>query len=48
MHTWVEISNIFYFHPEKLWKIGEDEAILTSIFQRGWFNQQLDTDLSGL
>ena len=32
-------SNIFgIFTP----KIGEDEPILTSIFQMGWFNHQLD------
>ena len=31
-------SNIFgMFTP----KIGEDEPILTNIFQRGWFNHQL-------
>ena len=26
-------------------KIGEDERILTNIFKRGWFNQQLENDL---
>ena len=31
------VSNIFYFHPY-LWKI----PILTNIFQRGWFNHQLE------
>ena len=31
-------SNIFYVHPET----GEDEPILTSVFQMGWFNHQLD------
>ena len=31
------VSNIFYFHPY-LGKI----PILTNIFQRGWFNHQLD------
>ena len=28
----------FMFNP----KIGEDEPILTHIFQMGWFNHQLD------
>ena len=31
------VSNIFYFHPY-LGKI----PILTNIFQRGWFNHQLE------
>ena len=31
-------SKILYFHPRKL---GEDEPILTDIFQGGWFNHQL-------
>ena len=29
-------SNMFYFSPRKL---GEDEPILTHIFQRGWNHQ---------
>ncbi len=37
LHTWVVVSNIFYFHPY-LGKV----PILTNIFQRGW-NYQLDT-----
>ena len=31
-------STIFMFTP----KIGEDEPILTNMFQMGWFNHQLD------
>jgi len=38
-HDWVVVSYIFFiFNP----KIGEDEPILTHIFQMGWFNHQLD------
>ena len=33
--NWVVVSNIFYFHPY----LGKT-AILTNIFQRGWFNHQ--------
>ena len=29
-------------------KIGEDEAILTNIFQMGWFNHRLENDLHNL
>ena len=36
MLNWVVVSNIFYFHP----LFGEDEPILTNIFQMGWFNHQ--------
>ena len=36
-NIWLVVSNIFYFHPY-LGKI----PILTNIFQRGWFNHQLD------
>ncbi len=36
-HAWVVVSNILYFHPY-LGKI----PILANIFQRGWFNHQLD------
>ena len=31
---------MFYVHPENYF--GEDEAILTNIYQKGWFNHQLD------
>ena len=43
MLTWVVFSNIFgILNP----KLGEDEAILTSIFfQMGWFNYQVATFL---
>ena len=36
-HYWVVVSNIFYFHPY----LGK-WSNLTNIFQRGWFNHQLD------
>ena len=29
---------VLFFTP----KIGEDESILTNMFQRGWFNHQLE------
>ena len=33
-------QNMFYFHPY----LGEDEPNLTNIFQRGWFNHQLEVN----
>ena len=33
--------NFKYFLEFSPWVFGEDEAILTNIFQRGWFNHQL-------
>ena len=39
-HSWVVVSNIFYFHPY-LGKI----PILTNIFQLGWFNHQPASEL---
>ena len=35
--SWWQLKYFFYFHPY----FGEDEPILTHIFQRGWFNHQL-------
>ena len=34
---WWQLKYLFMFTP----KIGEDEPILTKIFQMGWFNHQL-------
>ena len=47
-YTWIiyglyicaQVSNMVYFHPEILGKI----PILTTMFQRGWFNHQLENN----
>ena len=36
-YIWVVVSHIFLFSP----LLGEDEPILTNIFEMGWFNHQL-------
>ena len=38
INHWVVVSNFFYVHPENWGRC----PILTTIFQRGWFNHQLD------
>ena len=42
MGIWVVAAQIFFMFIPKL---GEDETILTHMFQRGWFNHQLGMDL---
>jgi len=36
---WWQLKYFWNVHPRKF---GEDEPILTNIFQLGWFNHQLD------
>jgi len=41
MTRWWQLK-YFYVHPENSPKIGEDEPMLTHIFEMGWFNHQPD------